>query len=273
MFEARRNRSTIGLMFSLAEVMYVSTVRKVRQSHGNAVLSIGLSLFQSALFLAAFYFMFSFMGTRTAAIRGSFLLYLMSGIFLYLTHIQTVRSVMNAESSTSAMMQHAPMNTMVGIVSAAASTLYVQTLSLLVMLFVMHTALEPIEIHRWAPAFLMYILAWFSGIGVGLVFMALKPWIPDVMGIVQMVYIRANMIASGKMFVANMLPNFMVHLFAWNPLFHAIDQGRGFIFVNYFPHNTNWQYPLYFSLVFILLGLMGDFYTRKRASASWGATR
>jgi len=68
MFQARRNKSTIGLMFNLAEVMYISTVRKVRQAHGNAILSIGLSLFQSALFLAAFYLMFSFMGGRSSAI-------------------------------------------------------------------------------------------------------------------------------------------------------------------------------------------------------------
>jgi len=273
MFQARRNKSTIGLMFNLAEVMYISTVRKVRQAHGNAILSIGLSLFQSALFLAAFYLMFSFMGGRSSAIRGNFLMYLMSGIFLYLTHIQTVRSVMNSESSTSSMMQHAPMNTLVAIVSAAASTLYVQTLSLLVLLFVMHTLLEPVVIDQWAPAFLMYLLAWLSGVAVGLVFLALKPWMPDVIAILQMVYIRANMIASGKMFVANSLPGFLIHLFAWNPLFHAIDQTRGFVFVNYFPHNTNWEYALGFSVVLILLGLMGEAYTRKRASASWGAHR
>jgi ABC-type polysaccharide/polyol phosphate export permease len=38
---------------------------------------------------------------------------------------------------------------------------------------------------------------------------------------------RANMIASGKMFVANALPGFMLAMFGWNPLFHCIDQARG----------------------------------------------
>lgn len=41
------------------------------------------------------------------------------------------------------------------------------------------------------------------------------------------------MIASGKMFVANTLPNFMLAMFDWNPLLYTIDQARGFAFINY----------------------------------------
>jgi ABC-type polysaccharide/polyol phosphate export permease len=75
------------------------------------------------------------------------------------------------------------------------------------------------------------------------------------------------------MFVANMLPGFMIAMFDWNPLFHIIDQARGFTFVNYFPHQTNWEYPFYATLVLLLIGMMGEFYTRKHASASWEARR
>jgi ABC-type polysaccharide/polyol phosphate export permease len=119
----------------------------------------------------------------------------------------------------------------------------------------------------------MFLLAWGTGCVVGLLLLAAKPWMPDVAGIVQLVYVRANMIASGKMFVANMLPTSMINMFDWNPLFHVIDQGRGFIFVNYFPHRTNWEYPLYFVLVALVLGFMAEAYTRKHVSASWGAGR
>jgi hypothetical protein len=56
--------------------------------------------------------------------------------------------------------------------------------------------------------------------------MAMKPWFPT--GRASVVHHglcqRANMIASGKMFVANALPAFMLALFDWNPLFHIIDQ-------------------------------------------------
>jgi len=119
----------------------------------------------------------------------------------------------------------------------------------------------------------MFLLAWLSGVGVGLVFLAIKPWAPSVATIGSQIYSRANMIASGKMFVANMLPPSMLALFDWNPLFHAIDQGRGFIFVNYFPNNTSILYPLYVTAGLIMVGLMGEFYTRKHASLSWSARR
>jgi ABC-type polysaccharide/polyol phosphate export permease len=273
MFETARHTSTGTLLFNLLGVTYHSSVRKVRKTHGNAVLAIAMSVFQSVLFVAAFYLMFSVLGMRAAAIRGDFILYLLSGIFMYLVHIQALGAVMGSENSTSPMMQHAPMNTLVAILSSALSTLYVKTITLLVILFILHTVIHPIEIYDWASAMLMYLLAWGSGCAIGLVLMALKPWAPDVISIIHMVYVRANMIASGKMFVANTLPGFMLALFDWNPLFHIIDQIRGFVFVNYTPHYSNWQYPLYATLALIMIGMMGEFYTRKRASVSWEARR
>jgi ABC-type polysaccharide/polyol phosphate export permease len=79
------------------------------------------------------------------------------------------------------------------------------------------------------------------------------------------------MIFSGKMFVGNMLPWAMLPFFAWNPLFHVIDQGRGFIFINYHPMKSNLAYPIYVSLALIAIGLMAEFFTRQHASASWAA--
>jgi hypothetical protein len=54
---------------------------------------------------------------------------------MYLVHIQALQAVMASENSTSPMMQHAPMNTLVAILSSAISVLYVKTISLLVILF------------------------------------------------------------------------------------------------------------------------------------------
>ncbi|WP_224816668.1 ABC transporter permease [Hasllibacter sp. MH4015] len=273
MFEQSQARTMRALVFNFFEVTYYATVRKVRKTHGNAVLSIALSVFQSLVFIAAFYFMFSILGTRAAAIRGNFMMYLMSGIFLYLTHIQTVRQMMSAEGSTSSMMQHAPMNTLVSIVSTALSILYTQTISLFCVLLLIHGLVEPVEIANWEGAFRMYLLAWGTGVTLGIIFMAVRPWAPDAVQIISMIYIRANMIFSGKMFVANMMPSLMLPAFEWNPLFHVIDQARGHIFVNYFPHVTNAHYPFYFTLVALLIGMMLEHRTRKFASVSWDAKR
>ena len=273
MFNAKRRNSSFSLMLNMFELTFISAARQVRQGHRNAVVAILLKVMQAMLFLAAFYVMFTVLGQRSVSVRGDFMLYLLTGIFAYLTHIQAVREIMGAESSTSAMMQHAPMNTLVSILSAALSCLYTQTMSLFVLLLVLHTFFNPIVIHDWPGAFMMFLLAWATGCVVGLVLMALQPWRPELVGMIQLVYIRANMLASGKMFVANMLPTSIIAYFDWNPLFHIIDQARGFTFVNYFPHYTNWQYPLYFTLIVLVLGFMGEAYTRKHASASWDAGR
>ncbi len=73
------------------------------------------------------------------------------------------------------------------------------------------------------------------------------------------------------MFLANTLPSSMLAMFDWNPLFHCIDQARGFAFVNYFPHNSNISYPLKVTVVLLMIGLMGEFIARKRMSLSWSA--
>ena len=119
----------------------------------------------------------------------------------------------------------------------------------------------------------MFLLSWFTGVAIGMVFLALTPWHLPHVKILLMVYRRVNMLASGKMFVANTLPSFMLAMFDWNPLFHCVDQARSMMFINYSPIHSNLSYLLKVALVAIILGLMLEFFTRKRASKSWGAIR
>jgi ABC-type polysaccharide/polyol phosphate export permease len=69
------------------------------------------------------------------------------------------------------------------------------------------------------------------------------------------------------------MPTYILAMFTWNPLFHTIDQARGFIFLNYNPHYSSISYPIYVSLGCLMLGLIGEFYTRQHASISWSAKR
>lgn len=273
MFTSKRQAGTLGSAFTLAELIYHNTVRSLRKTHENAFVGLLVTMLQSVIMVIAFVVLFSLLGLRGTAIRGDFMLYIMSGIFLFMTHTKAMAAVVGSEGPASPMMQHLPMTTAVAIVSAALGALYNQTLGMVVILYIYHVAWSPIEIHDWVGAFNMFLLAWISGVGIGLVFLAVKPWFPTVATLGSTIYARANMIASGKMFVANVLPPTMLAMFDWNPLFHAIDQARGFIFVNYFPHNTSISYPIYVTLALIMVGLMGEFYTRKHASLSWSARR
>lgn len=273
MFQQRTTRTQLQGAITTLELIFHSVVRSIRKTHNNAIVAIALNMMQTVMFVGMFYVMFAVLGLRGSAVRGDFLLYVMSGIFLFMCHAKAVSSISGAEGSNSPMMQHAPMNTAIGLASAAIGSLYVQILSMTIILFIYHVGFKPIHINEPIAAFAMLILAWFTGCGVGLVFYALKPWFPGFVGTATTIYQRANMIASGKMFLANTLPTVMLWMFVWNPLFHIIDQARGFVFINYNPHYSNWHYPLYAGIVLITVGLMGEFYTRRHASVSWSARR
>ena len=273
MFEARTQTSLAGSAGHILWLIYHNTVRTVRKSHGNALFAILTNIFQTVMMVAVFYVMFSLLGLRGMAIRGDFLLYIMSGIFLFITHVKALGAVVGSEGPASPMMQHLPMTTFVAISSAALSALYIQTLSVVLILYIYHVGWGPIEIHDPVGAYAMVLLSWFSGVAIGMILLALKPWFPGIVQTVTQLYQRANMFASGKMFVANTLPAYMLVMFTWNPLFHTIDQARGFIFINYNPHFSSISYPIYVSLACLVIGMMGEFYTRKHASLSWGARR
>lgn len=268
-----RKPSKIRTGFAIVELIYHASVRNLRQSNGNAVLGLVLSIFQSILLVMIMYVMFNILGVRRFAIRGDFLLFVMSGVFMFMTHVKAIGAVSGADGPTSPMMMHGPMNPVISITAAALASLYQQALSASVILLFYHTIFTPITIDEPVGMMGMFLLSWFSGVGIGMVFLAAKPWQPELVGILSVVYQRANMIASGKMLVANATAASTRSMFDWNPLFHTIDQGRGFIFLNYAPRYTSIDYPIYVALTCMMIGLMAEFFTRQHASISWGKRR
>ena len=270
----RHTRSGLSGTLAFLEQVYFGTVRGMRKSSGrNAVLGLIGSMMQTVIFIMAFYFMFQLMGVRSSPIKGDYMLYIISGISMFMTHNAAVQAVAGSEGPTSGMMQHAPMNTMIAVCSAALQSLYQQTITIGAILLIYHLAVNPVDIFDPIGLAGVFLLSWFTGVAIGMVFLALTPWHPPLVKILLMVYRRVNMLASGKMFVANPLPSSMLVMFDWNPLFHCVDQARGAMFINYSPMHSNLSYPLKVALVAVVLGLMGEFFTRKRASKSWGATR
>ena len=270
MFAQRKPRSTAGSAIALGELIYHSTVYNLRKTHSNPIVGLLNSILQTLILVAVFYFMMSVLSLRASPVRGNFLLFVMSGVFIFMTFIKAIGAVAGAEGPTSPMMQHAPMNTLVAVLAAALACLYIQVLSVFIVLFGYHVVVAPLYVYDPVGAFGMMLLAWFAGCAFGMVFLALTPWFPTFTGIVRQLFIRINMFASGKMVLANTLPGFMLPFFIWNPLFHIVDRARGFAFINYEPNRTSITYPVVVACVLLCLGLMGEFYTRKHASKSWG---
>ncbi|MEM6386015.1 MAG: ABC transporter permease [Pseudomonadota bacterium] len=274
MLVAEPNKPSVAKgAYKLLDLTYHNTVRSVRKGHRDAVFAILSNVVQTLVMVGAFYIFMNFFRSfgGSMAIRGDFLLYVMSGIFVFMVHVKALQSVASADGPTSAIMQHLPMTPTVSLLSAALSTLYTQIVSVAAILLGYHLLWTPLEIYQPVGAIAMVLLAWFSGIAVGVCFLAVKPWVPKATGTVQQIYVRFNMFASGKMFVANMMPATMIYFFSWNPLFHIIDQGRGYMFVNYNPLKSNLEYPITISVVLLIVGLLGESQTRKYVSLSWFA--
>ena len=274
MFRPAMPTTRIGSAFALFELIFHASVRHVRKSNGNAIVGLLVSIAQTLVGIGVMILMFSLIGRSPGSqVRGDFILYIMSGIFSFMTHAKAIKAVASAEGPTSSMMKHAPMNTIVSVSAAALSALYMQTLAAAVILFGYHALWTPISIDQPVGVAAMYLLAWSSGIGLGLVFKAITPWAPDFFAVATTAYTRANFVFSGKMFVANVTPMYILSLFMWNPLFHCIDQTRGFMFLNYEPRYSSALYPVITTFVLLVVGLMLERYTEKHASVSWNAKR
>lgn len=270
MFRIEKNQSSAARTFRFFELIFHATVRNIRKSHGgSAVMGLVMHLIQSIMMVLIFLAVFKIMGRGASAIRGDLLVYIMSGIFMFMTHVKAIGAVSGAEGPTSSMMKHAPMNPIISIAAAALGVLYLQTLAAFIILFFYDAAFAPVTIDQPFQTFGMFLLSWSTGVGIGMILLSARPWSPGVVGLFSTLFQRANMIASGKMFVANTLPPKMLALFSWNPLFHTIDQGRGFIFLNYEPRYTNFIYPIKVMAVCVVIGMMLEFVTRKYASSSW----
>lgn len=266
----QQKRSRLSAAYEIAVLIYHSAAREARGTQANAFFGLVLNILMSMVFVVAIYITMTLLGARTSAFRGDFVVFLMAGVMSYMTYNKTMSAVYGAAGPTSAMMLHAPMTTAVAIASSAISALYQQILTSIVMLGGYHVAFKPVEINDPSYAFFMMLAAWAFGIGSGMVLLAIKPWLPKIAPLLMMIVKRVNVFASGKMMVGNMMSFTLLKFFDWNPLFHTIDQMRGAIFINYVPRNSSTEYALTITFALIAIGLMGEFFSRQHASASWG---
>ncbi len=268
--KTRVNKTLFGASMSFMELLFHSIVRSARKSSGNATLGLGIEILQSLIMLAIFFVLFTVLGMRSFAIRGDFVIYLLTGIFLFLTHNKAVKSAMGAASPLGGLTLHTPISSLLNIMSSVLSGLYMQLLAFSIILLVVHILRGGLEFYNPVGIIFPFFMAWASGVAIGLMFGVLTPFAPKFIPMIAMMYRRANMITSGKIIPANYMTATMVSWFDWNPLFHSIDQARGAAFVNYFPRHTNMEYPVYLSLTFVMVAMMIEFWLRKNMSQSWG---
>lgn len=271
MFTPRQNTTILSAAAGQLQLIYHQAAYELRKGHRNALVGLVLTASQSIIMIAGFMALFMIVGIRSSPVRGDYLIFMMSGIFLFITHIQTIAAVAGSTKANRQMIKHGPMSTAVLISAAALAILYRQIFASTIILTAYYLY-EPFTVVSPVGCLAMLLLSWGTGVAIGTVLLALQPWMPQAVTVMTQILQRANMVFSGKMFLANVLPSMMFKMFAWNPLFHVIDQARGYAFINYNPLKTSLTYPIYFMIAVMMVGLIAEFVTRKYESLSWSAT-
>ena len=84
MFRMNAPRTRTQTAFGMMELIFHASVRSVRKSNGNAIAGLLKNIFQTILLIAVFFFMFDVLGMRGNAIRGDYILFIMSGVFMFM---------------------------------------------------------------------------------------------------------------------------------------------------------------------------------------------
>ncbi len=225
-------------------------VRHIYGGHRHALFSVLYNVAQTILLVGAFYLFSTVFHMNSNMIRGDLLIFLITGVFVFGLHVKSVGAILDVKPGRS-------------FVAGALGCLYTQSYSLAIVVGLYTLLLQPVSLHHLSGVVAGVLLSWLSGVGIGLVFRAIKVRSRRLAGLLAQIYSRFNMFASGQMFVANMLPAYVLSFFKWNPLFHIVDQTRGAAFLNYTPWYSNWTFPCIATFLVLLLGLLIDEKTRR----------
>lgn len=237
-------------------VLYHATVRDIRSAHANAFIAIGSEIAQALVLVILIVLFLNALNTGQLMVRGNAMLSVLTGVFLFLVHGRTFGRVVGSAVAAGRMVRQRSTPPILLYLSAALASLYIQILALMVMLLATHALFEPVTIDAPPQAAVAMGLAWFSGLGAGVLAVSLRPYAPKLLQIAAGFYSRSNMFFSGKMVLASGLSSTVLQFFLWNPLFHTIDQARGAVFINYTATVTNLFYPFGVGAACLLLGLM-----------------
>lgn len=73
----------IEAAFNTLQLMYFQTIYVLRSEHRSPVIGLLLTIIQSSLMVAVFFALYYVIGVRTSPIRGDFMVFIMTGIFVF----------------------------------------------------------------------------------------------------------------------------------------------------------------------------------------------
>lgn len=257
-----------GGALRLAEVLKATVVHAIRQETGRSALGFVSAMIRPMVLVATFLVIIEVTGVRGIAIRGNTVTFLLTGTMCFLVHTGAAQKVSNAVRKARNLLHHAPASIFVFVLAQAAAALYLNLGAGLIIWTVAELSGFGLQILHPSGLIAPFLLSWASGVGVGLLLMALGHFAPTAAEVVSAFYTRFQFFTCGKFWAANIIPLGLVDIAVWNPLLHTIDQMRGAAFVNYTPQHTSLDYPIAFTAIALVAGFMLEWRLRSRFSLS-----
>ncbi len=219
-------------------------VAMVRRESGSVSMGFAYALMNYMFsFVMIMMMMVLIRGTIGAKIRGEFGLYILTGVGCYMLHNKIVQELSNPEADRN-LMPLLAVSPGIMIFGKLLHTIYMQIMIVLLFSAGIWVYYGGFKIDQ--PYMVLWIFwlcaAWSAAMSMCLY--SIVPVWPNVFKKLVMVYRRLGVITSGKMVPGNVLSGAFHGMFAWNPLYHCIDQIRGAVFVNYTPFNSSISYPV-----------------------------
>lgn len=224
--------------------IYNYAIAMVRRESGSVTMGFAIALvnymFQFVMVMSMMVFM---RGSLGIGIRGEFGLYIMTGVGLYMLHNKFLSEISSSRTDKN-LMPLLAISPGIMIMGKILHTLYMQVMIMLLFCAGVWVYYGGFQIEYPYRAMWIFFLCSAWSIAMSLCMYSIVPVWEGGLSKVVMIYRRLGVITSGKMVPGNMLSGAFHGMFAWNPLYHCIDQMRGAVFVNYTPFNSTLRYPL-----------------------------
>lgn len=244
-------------------VIHALTLRETRSRYGNSKLGFFWALFEPFAHIAVFMMIFSAMG-RATPVGDSMAVFILTGIAPWLLFSNIVTGIMMGTEANKSLMgypQVMPIDIMISRVILETATMVI--VFILILLTAINFGFRPnIEdsLMLLAATGTIILLA----TGIGMINAAIKLFFPSYQTIYS-AFQRPFYFMSGIFFTADFLSPEVLDLIDFNPILHIVEWFRSGFYSSFDSHFYDIEYVLTLTLVILLIGLMAERATRKRA--------
>lgn len=230
-------------VLNLSSKIFYYSVALVRKQSGSTSWGFLITIFEYSYNFLIILLIMLIVRSMGGVIRAPFLLYVLTGVSIFLIHNKIIGSFLDADSNKPLLPVLSVGNSVL-IWGEFLQSVYMQVIVSLIFLTIIIFTTGTFRVADPLLAIWVFMMALAYSVALGALGFALMPLQKRVVKRVFAVYRRLGIIFSGKMIPGNLATGTSIFAFyRINPLFHIIDQFRGAMFENYHPHNSNLAYP------------------------------